>query len=68
MLVGKYNFKWPDSSSHSAVKVLLLKGKNLSDSDVEVVSALLHKSKLLELQKLAKELCIHLTGTFEKMI
>lgn len=55
-----------DSSSDSAVKALLLKGKDLSDSDVEVVSALLHKLKLLELKKLAKELRIRLTGSFRK--
>ena len=52
--------------AESTVKALLLKGKDLSDNDVEHLSALLRKLKLLELKTLAKELSICLTGSFQK--
>ena len=52
--------------AESTVKALLLKGKDLSDNDVEHLSALLRKLKLLELKTLAKELSIRLTGSFRK--
>ena len=52
--------------AESTVKALLLKGKDLSDNDVEHLSALLRKLKLLELKTLAKELSIRLTGSFRR--
>ena len=50
----------------SKVKALLQRAKGLLDSDVENLNTLLHRLKVQELKMLAKEFCIHLTGSLRK--
>ena len=50
----------------SEAKVLLQRGKELLDSDVENLNTLLHRLKVQELKMLAKEVCVPLTGSLRK--
>ena len=54
------------STALSEAKVLLLRGKELSGSDIENLNTSLHRLKVQELKMLAKEVRVRLTGSFRK--
>ena len=53
------------STALSKAKALLLRGKELSGSDIENLNTSLHRLKVQEL-KILKEVRVHLTGSFRK--